>query len=250
MSFETKLRVIHILNHLAIVPAIYYGEWWMFLAALGWWSVIGCVGISAGFHRYLSHKAYKTHPWFEKISLFLGSLAMGGSPLAWAGAHRMHHAYTDKELDPHSPIQKDWWKIYIHYWGRIQVDKRFIADLLKNKTVMWIHRHYFSIITFWALGLTLIDPLLLIFGFCIPAVYAFHAYGQVNAWCHMWGYRTYNTKDHSYNNFVANLITWGEGWHNNHHNKPTNWQFGERWWEFDPAATLIKLVKKSDKYSY
>lgn len=244
MKFESKLRLIHVLNHLAIVPGAYYGEWWMFLMALGWWYVIGCIGISAGFHRYLSHKSYKTYPWFEKLSLFLGCLAMGGTPLGWAGSHRMHHAYADQKLDPHSPVQKDWWKVYIHYWGRIEVHKRFVVDLLKNKTVMWLHRNYFTVITFWALALALIDPLLLIFGFCIPAVYAFHAYGQINAWCHMWGYRTYDTKDYSYNNFLANLITWGEGWHNNHHNKPTNWRFGERWWEFDPAARIIKLIKK------
>ena len=101
MSFEIKLRAIHFFNHLMLIPAFVYGEWWMWIASYAWWAVIGAIGISAGFHRYLSHKAYRTYGWFEKFSLTVGCLATGGTPLGWAGAHRMHHAYADTELNEH-----------------------------------------------------------------------------------------------------------------------------------------------------
>lgn len=239
MSFEIKLRGIHFFNHLMLIPAFVYGEWWMWIMAYLWWAVIGSIGISAGFHRYLSHKAYRTYGWFEKFSLAIGCLATGGTPLGWAGAHRMHHAYADTELDPHSPIKRAWWKIYVHDWGHVKIQRKFIKDLLRNKTVMWLHNHYFKILIVWAMGLALIHPLLGIFGYCIPAVMAFHAYGQINAWGHMWGYRRYNTDDHSYNNPVVNILTMGEGWHNNHHNTPRSWKIGETWWEWDPAAFIL-----------
>ena len=241
LNFSNKLRVIHVLNHLALIPAFIYGPWWAWIVAYCIWLFIGTVGISVGFHRYLAHRAFTTSKWFETLMIYTGCLACGGTPLGWAGSHRMHHAYCDTERDPHSPLILGFWRTYFHVWKPFRIPTKFIRDLLKNPHVKFAQRNYFKIIMWWAALLCLIDPLVMVFGFCVPAVMAFHAYGHINAIGHMFGYRTYETKDAtSRNNWWVNVWTCGEGWHNNHHQFPNKYRIGLKWWEVDPGAWILE----------
>lgn len=239
-NFATNLRTLHVCNHLMLIPAIIYGDWWMWIAAFLWWYVIGTFGISIGFHRLLSHKSFKTYEWFEKFCTYIACLATGGTPLGWVGAHRMHHTYVETEKDPHSPKVIGWFRTYLHLWGDVKIEKRFVKDLLHKKHVMFAHKYYFSIILGWATLLFLINPLLGVFGYCVPATLAFHAYSHINTFGHLFGYRTYDTNDQSRNNWFVNILTCGEGWHNNHHKYPGRYRIGQKWWEWDQSAWILE----------
>ena len=243
LNFSNRLRIVHALNHLALIPAVMYGTWWMWIAGYAfWYCVIGSIGISIGFHRYLSHKSFTTYKWFEALMIYIGCLATGGTPLGWAGSHRLHHAYTDTEKDPHSPLLLGAARAYFHVWEPFRIPSRMIRDLLVNPHIKFCQRHYFKILIGWAGLLFLIDPLLMVFGYCLPAVFAFHAYGHINAFGHIFGYRTYETKDGtSRNNWWVNLLTCGEGWHNNHHKFPNRYRIGLKWWEFDIGARTLEM---------
>ena len=241
VSFSNRLRAVHLVNHLALIPAVMYGEWWMWILAYAWWNVIGTVGISVGFHRYLAHKAFTTYKWFEAVMIYAGCIACGGTPLGWAGAHRLHHAYCDTPKDPHSPAVDGFWRVYFHFWRPFHIPRRLVKDMLKIKHVRIAQKHYFKIVLGWAALLFIIHPMLGLFGFCVPAVMAFHAYGHINALGHMFGYRTYETRDKtSRNNWWVNVWTCGEGWHNNHHKYPSKYRIGLKWWEYDPGAWTLE----------
>lgn len=242
MSFSTKLRILHVFNHLMLIPAFYSGSWWMWLGAFLWWNVLGTVGISACFHRLLAHRSFQAPPWFEKLGLFLGCLATGGTPLGWAGVHRQHHRYVDGPNDPHSPHAIGFLNSYLHLWKRRSIERRFVKDLIRNPTVRFLHRHYFPVLLAWMVLLYAVDFRLGIFVYSIPSVIAFHAYGFINAFGHLWGYRNYDTRDDSRNNWLVNVLTCGEGWHNNHHRFPSHYRIGFKSWEWDPAARLIEIL--------
>ncbi len=237
------LQLLHVANHLLLILGLLWGQWWMWLAGFAWWYVIGTLGISIGFHRLLSHRSFRTYPWFEKLCTYLGCLATGGSPLGWVGVHRMHHQQPDKAGDPHSPLVIGAWRSYTHNWGTLQIKRRHIKDVLKMPHVRFAHRHYFKILLAWAGLLFLIDPLWGIFGYALPSVLAFHAYGQINTFCHYFGYQTHATGDSSRNNWFVNILTCGEGWHNNHHRFPNDYRIGKKFWEWDPGAWVLERCK-------
>lgn len=237
-SNTKKLILIHALCHVAIIPAIVYGEWWMWLGSFLWWQWIAATAISAGYHRYYSHNAFKTGKWYEYYSQFIGLFANPGPALTWASTHRMHHMYSDTEQDPHSPKYKGFWTVYTSYWGEdvTRINRRALAGLAGNKTLRWFYQHYFKLVIAIAVVLAVIDPLLLVFGYCMPVVLAFHGYGLINAYTHKDG--------EPKNSWLANILTAGEGWHLNHHRNSKAWQIGKGWKQPDPGAWFIRLIKE------
>ena len=242
LRFSTKLRCLHIANHVALGFGVIYGEWWMWLGSLLIWNIIGSFGVSIGYHRLLSHRSFRTYPWFEKFCVFLGCLATGGTPLGWVGAHRLHHAYPDKAGDPHSTRQIGFWRTYFHYWGKFHISHSTVRDLLRKPYILFIQRYYFILLLVWAGALYAIHPLLGVFVYSVPAVIAFHAFGLINSLGHTRGYRTYATRDSSRNNWFVNLFTCGEGWHNNHHQFPNNHRIGLAAREYDLSAFLLEKL--------
>lgn len=240
VTAATKLRAFHLAVHLALIPAFVYGDWWMWLGAFGVWFFTGCIGISLGFHRYFSHRSFTCPKWFENTMLFLGCMTGGGTPLSWVGIHRTHHKYSDTEKDPHGPIALTPFQSYTHQWQRPHIPRQMLRDLLKMKNVVFMHRHYWKVIFAWAALLFWIHPLVGLFAFCVPAVFAYHTYAQVNTWCHMFGYRNFDMPgDHSSNNLWM-FWAFGENFHNNHHKFPWSYRVGLRWFEYDPGAWLIE----------
>lgn len=239
MSPSYKLLVIHILCHMAIIPALLYGDVWMWIVSFVWWQWISATAISSGYHRYFSHRSFKTGEWYKWYVQFIGIFANPGPVLTWAATHRMHHAYSDSEKDPHSPKFKGFLKIYTNRWGdSVKIKRRFLTGLISDMSVKFFHTHYFTLSILLAGSLFLVDPLLLIFGYCVPVVLAFHGYGLLNAYTHKDGKPK--------NSFFANILTAGEGWHKNHHDRGGDWRIGRKWWQWDTGAIFIRIIKKGE----
>jgi stearoyl-CoA desaturase (delta-9 desaturase) len=176
--------------------------------------------------------------WALSVAAYL---SLTGSPIGWVSVHRRHHQYSDTVNDPHSPQQLGWRTLFTRY--TFEFNKWEIRDLITNRYHLFLHNYYFGLIALWALTLYLISPTLMLFGFIIPGAFAIWASTTSNMFTHMWGYTNYKTKDTSKNLWWMALLTFGEGWHNNHHRTPTRWSFKVKWWEVDTSGAIIKLIK-------
>lgn len=236
MHNTTKLLINHIFAHLLLIPAFLYGTWWMWLCGFLWWYVIAIVSISGGYHRYYSHKAFKADKWYEWAVNFLGVFSGAGPAMTWAAVHKQHHAYSDTENDPHSYQFKGIGNVYFSIWGySAKIKRKFVKQLIKNPILKLFYDYYFMINISIIVLLFAIHPLLLVFAYGIPVVIAFHGYGLLNLLGHK------NAKPH--NSWIANILTAGEGWHANHHDRAFDYKIGQKWWEIDPTAWFIKLIK-------
>ena len=237
MKPSDKLFAIHIFAHIMIIPALIYGEWWMFLVSLCWWLIIAATAISSGYHRYFSHRSFEVEDWYRWFSQSLALFANPGPVLTWASVHRMHHAYNETELDPHSPNKKGFWKVYCSRWGDgIRIKRRFLRGLIDDSSVVFFHRYYFKLMMILALVLFIIHPLVFVFGLAMPIVLAFHGYGMINAYTHK--------NNTVVNDWIANILTAGEGYHKNHHERPREWMIGNKWYHMDTGSWFIRMIKK------
>jgi fatty-acid desaturase len=216
------------------------------LSLLGYFLYV-CLGVSVTFHRNLCHKSYKTHPWITKFFSFLGCMANTGSSIVWVSIHTKHHLKSDKPGDPHSP-RISGWKIFLLDYPVDDDIKWRMRDLIVDRYHQFLHRYYFAILAAYSLFLFLIGGwYLVIFFHWVPIVLAAVMSNLLNYAGHKsnwWGgYRRYNLSDDSSNNWIWALPSFGEGWHNNHHRHPKNFSCGEKWWEFDISAWVIRLIR-------
>jgi fatty-acid desaturase len=226
--------------HVGAIASLFFFTWKALLVAgLLWW-ISGSLGIGMGYHRLLTHRGYKTPKWVEYFLTICATLTLEGGPIFWVATHRIHHQFTDRDGDPHSPRDGKWWS----HMGWILIGKsmhhdtttlaRYVPDLAKDKFHLWMTRyHYVPMIV---LGLALLGlgglPLLL-WGIFMRTVIGLHATWLVNSVTHIWGSRRFSTRDTSTNNWFVALLTFGEGWHNNHHARPTSSRHGLKWYEVD-----------------
>ena len=218
------------------------------LILLGYF-LYGCLGIVVTYHRGLTHRSYKTRPFITRIFSILGCFAGTGSPLAWIAIHINHHIKSDKPTDPHSPHYKGLKIFMMDYVDDVdKITKWRMRTLVTDKFQQFLHRYYFGIIAAYSITLFLIGGIqLMIFLHWMPATITGIMSNLVNYAGHKpnWigGYRTYTLNDQSTNNWIWAIPSWGESWHNNHHRYPQRFKFGEKWWEFDVSAMIIKLIK-------
>ena len=247
MSYEYKLKLILLTNHLLLVVGLIYADLsWLWLSLIGW-IMFGKVGGEIALHRYLSHKSFETSYWKSRMLIVLSMFNCFGSPIAWCGVHRKHHAVPETKEDPHGGQSA--WRIWTTFWEPFTVETRFVKDLIKDKWIKFIHQHYLKLLLGVYGIVALIDWRIAVFLISIPAVITFHSAGAVNVLFHKCGYRLFNTPDGSTNNTWVNLITLGSGLHNTHHQKPQSWSNKEKWWEIDLPAWIIKtfLLDKRSK---
>jgi len=232
--------------HLACLAVFLTGTTTMALALCGVSYALRMLGITVGYHRYFSHRSFKTSRPLQFVLAFLGCSAAQKGPLWWAAHHRLHHRHADTPDDPHSPRIRGWWWAHV---GWIMVPDhnetpwRGVRDLNRCAELRWLDRNY------WVppLSLAALCWLLggwsgLVWGFCISTVLLHHAIFTVNSLCHIFGRRRYRTADESRNNSFVALITMGEGWHNNHHHYQSSANQGFFWWEIDISYYLIQLL--------
>jgi len=226
--------------HVGAIAALFFFTWKAFAVAFVLWWVAGSLGIGMGYHRLLTHRGYKTPKWVEYILTTCGTLALEGGPIAWVATHRVHHQLTDVEGDPHSPREGGLWA---HMgWiitGRAMHNKakellHFVPELRKDKFHVWITEWHWVPIA--ALGVILYAvgglPVLL-WGLFLRTVLGLHFTWLVNSATHMWGSRRFITNDTSKNSFWVAILTFGEGWHNNHHAHAQAARHGIVWYEID-----------------
>jgi len=205
------------------------------------------MGITIGFHRYLTHRGFRTNRAVKAMLLILGSMAVEGPALAWAANHRKHHALSDREGDPHSPVDGFW---HAHlgwlFIGQNADPQVYARDLKEDKLVVFISRTFII----WA-ALTLIIPFAiggwqgLIWGGLVRVFITHHVTWSVNSVCHTFGQRPFTTRDRSRNQWVVGLLALGEGWHNNHHAFPRSALHGLRWYQFDLSGLTIRLLERT-----
>lgn len=226
--------------HIGAVAALFMFTWPALIAALVLWWVSGSLGVGMGYHRLLTHRGYKTPKIVEYFLTLCGTLALEAGPIAWVTTHRIHHAHTDRPGDPHTPREGTWWA----HMGWILTGtaqrydestcRRYAPDLMKDPVHRWFERYYYvPLIGLGALLLAIGGWPMFMWGIFLRVTFNLHATWLVNSATHMWGTRRFDTKDDSRNSWWVALLSWGEGWHNNHHAHPTAARHGLTWYEVD-----------------
>lgn len=220
--------------------------------------LLGSIGICLGYHRLLSHRSFQVPQWLEYTIALIGAAALQGGPMFWVAGHRLHHAHTEDEIkDPYSARKGFWWShmLWIFYPHPDFFDRdryqRFAPDLAGDPFYLWLDR-YFLLLQLPLAGLLYLlgGWSFVVYGVFVRAVVLWHTTWMINSVTHVWGYRTFASKDNSRNLWWAALFTYGEGWHNNHHAYPHVAKAGWQWWELDMtwwAISVLRFVKLATK---
>lgn len=248
LTHNQTVRGLQIFNHLLLIAGVAYvattGQWHWLLVSLYFYIVTGMLGVNIGYHRLLSHRSFKTYAPIEKLVSIIGVLTTIGSPMAWVAIHRQHHRAAETEQDPHSPYHLGKFNAWVGFWNYLPLSPKLVKDMRKDNFQKFLHKYYLEIIVGYCIVLALINPWLVIFGYAIPACLCLHSTSAIIVIAHYHGYRTHDIKDESRNSWIAHLMSLGEGWHNNHHANGGRWNTQEKWWEIDPPALVIRLIKK------
>jgi stearoyl-CoA desaturase (delta-9 desaturase) len=243
----------HSVNLLPLV-LVHMGALAIFWTGSNWYDWVVLTGFmyfrgmfqTVGYHRYFSHRSFKTTRWFQFLLGFCCCTNLQQGPLWWAVYHRHHHKHSDHEGDPHSPFHGGFWWAYCG-WLFVPLDPNWktVSDLAKYRELVWLERLWqlpgllVAGLCFWIGGWSL-----LCVGFCLSAVVVFHLTFAVNTFAHLSGERAYETTDQSRNNVLLGILTLGDGWHNNHHRFPHAAQAGIKWWQVDRAFRVICFLEK------
>ena len=237
--------------HLGAVAALFTFNWRAFAVAVFLYWVATGLGISMGYHRLHTHRSYKVPVWMEYSFAICGTLTLEGGPIFWTAIHRIHHQKSDQPGDPHSPREGAWWA----HMGWILMGEtkhnntallaKYAPDLAKDRFYVWLNDYHWIPIVALSVILAVVGGLpMVLWAVCFRVVFGLHATWLVNSATHMWGGRRFATRDDSRNNWWVALISFGEGWHNNHHAHPTSARHGLAWYEFDMSWLQIKLLKR------
>lgn len=234
------MTTIMVALHLAALAAVFFFTWKALVVSIVMWWVAGSLGIGMGYHRLLTHRGYKTHKWIEYFLTTCGALALEGGPISWVATHRIHHQNTDKDGDPHSPRDGGFWSHmgWILTGRAMHRDRNellpYAPDLRKDKFHLWMSKWHvvpcvLVAVVFYAIG----GWPWVFWGVFVRTVLSQHFTWLVNSATHMWGTQRFETGDTSTNSFWVAFLTFGEGWHNNHHAQPQSARHGHTWYELD-----------------
>jgi fatty-acid desaturase len=250
-----------IVIHLGAIAALFMFSWKNLAVALFlYWMCTG-LGISLGYHRLHTHRSFKVPLWLEYFFAVCGALTLEGGPIFWVATHRLHHQKSDQPGDPHSPREGAWWA---HIgWLLVGESKhsdtkmmaKYTPDLSKHRFYTWLNSYHWTLTFMLAAVLFVAGGIstsgfnlkgavgMVLWGTFLRICAGLHATWAVNSATHMWGGRRFNTRDDSRNNVAVALITFGEGWHNNHHAHPTSARHGLAWYEFDISWITLKIMR-------
>jgi stearoyl-CoA desaturase (delta-9 desaturase) len=226
--------------HVASIAALFFWSWPALISAVVLYWVAGSLGIGMGFHRLLTHRGYRVPKLVEYFLATCGTLALEGGPIQWVVTHRIHHAYADRPGDPHTPRDGGWWAhvgwilrgtAQNHDQATIE---HYAPDLTRDRYYLWLNRYFY--IPLIVVGIALFafgGWSVLLWGVFLRVTLALHATWLVNSATHMWGRRRFDTDEDSRNSWWVAILSFGEGWHNNHHAHPTSARHGFRWYEID-----------------
>lgn len=236
--------------HILAFTALFYFSWANLIAAVILWWVAGSLGIGMGYHRLLTHRGFKTPKWVEYFLSICGTMAIQSGPLSWVTTHRIHHAFTETERDPHSPHHTGYWA-HIGWifrgtaqnqsWATIQ---RYCPDFANDRFHQILNKYYYVPTILLAVALFFIGGWsMILWGVFLKTVAGWHFTWLVNSATHMWGSRRFDGRDDSRNNALIAAVSFGEGWHNNHHAYPRSARHGLAWYEFDVNWIQIRFLE-------
>ena len=236
-----------LVHGVAVAGAIMVGWGWAAFAWLAGGYAVRMFAITAGYHRYFAHRAFKTSRAFQFILAVVAMSSAQRGPLWWATHHRHHHKFSDQPEDVHSPRQRGFW--YSHAGWLLgsrhsATDFERVKDFAKYPELRWLNNNDMLIAVAWGFVLAGIGgTTALVWGHFVPLVLTWHVTFTINSLAHVWGSRRYATSDDSRNNAVLALLTFGEGWHNNHHHYQRSARQGFYWWEIDLSFYVLKVLE-------
>ena len=239
------MTTIHLVALLAFLPSNF--SWSAVgIAFILYWLTAG-IGITLGYHRLVTHRSFDTPKWLEYLLVFCGTLACQGGPISWVGLHRIHHKYSDHEGDPHDSNLGFWWS----HMGWMIINNpanefvpRYTKDIAEDPFYQFCEKYFIPIqvvlglLLYWWGGWSFV-----LWGIFLRLVVVFHCTWFVNSATHKFGYQTHESNDNSRNCWWVALVTFGEGWHNNHHAYQYSARHGLQWWEIDMTWMTIQLLQ-------
>ncbi len=261
--YAVPLTLVHVLSLLAFIP--YFFSWSGLVVGIMGHFVFGMLGITIGYHRLLTHQGFSCPKWMEYTLAIMGVCTLQDSPARWVAVHRIHHKHSDEQPDPHSPLVSFlWghvgWLLFVNRdHASITGFEKYVRDLLRQpfymrleRNALWLFVFVFHALAIAAVGFGIglytsglqagiqLGLSWLIWGVIVRTVFVLNGTWAVNSIGHIWGYRNYETKDSSRNNWFVALISHGEGWHNNHHADQRSAQHGHKVWELDMSWWVIR----------
>ncbi len=245
--------------HLGALAALFFFTWPRLLVMAVLYVLAIKVGIGMCYHRLLTHRGYQVPRWLEYVMTVCATLALEGGPIFWVGTHRLHHQFSDREGDPHTPREGGWWAHagWLLFGQSLHAQTQALAnyapDLGRDRFHVWLSKYHWlpisvSAVLLVALGWLFGGPVnglaMLLWGVFLRVTLGLHATWLVNSATHMWGSRRFPTRDGSRNNWWVALLTGGEGWHNNHHAHPVSARHGLTWYELDTNFWGIWLLAR------
>lgn len=258
--------IVPFLALLAALPVAWgWGLGWVDIVLAAAWYTLTCLGVTVGFHRYFTHGSFKAKRWMRVTLAVAGSLAVQGPILHWVADHRRHHAFSDKEGDPHSPwlfgtspaaLVRGFWHAHMGWLfdPRLTNQQRFVPDLLADRDIRTVHR-LFGLLT----AITMAAPAVIgglvtwswwgaitafFWASLVRVTFLHHISWSVNSICHMIGERPFSARDNSANVWPLAILSMGESWHNLHHADPTCARHGVKRGQIDISARLIWLFER------
>src|SRR5881394_184551 len=250
-SYVRLTTVSFTLVHVAaIVAAVVWWSWGGVALALGSY-LVRMIIVTAAYHRYFSHRAFRTSRVFQFVLAFLAQTAGQKGVIWWASHHRWHHKTSDTPRDVHSVRQRGLWYAHVGWvlggdWNGTERD--LVKDLERFPELRFLNQSALEIVPMVLLGaafLLLGGVHTFVWGFLVSSVLLWHGSFSVNSLAHLVGGRRYATNDDSRNSFLLALATTGEGWHNNHHHYPSAARQGFRWWEIDVTYYVLWLLERA-----
>jgi fatty-acid desaturase len=234
--------------HILAIVAFWFFSWPNLIVAIVLhWMAVG-FGISLGYHRLHTHRGFKTSKGFEYFLAICGALTLEGGPIFWVATHRQHHQLSDQDGDPHSPrdgglwAHMGWILFGDTHHNNTELMGKYAPDLGRDPVYRWLNTyHYVPLVTVGLLLLVLGGWSMVLWGVFLRVVVGLHGTWLVNSATHMWGSRRFETRDDSRNSWWVALLTFGEGWHNNHHAHPVSARHGLAWYEFDISWITLKV---------
>ena len=257
ISWKTTIYIAGM--HVGAIAALFFFSWQGLVAFFILHFMSACLGVTLGYHRLLTHGSFLCHRPLKYLLTICGMLSSEGSPLFWVATHRKHHVHSDEPEDPHSPRHGFWWAHMLWLHPRLKDEdldamfKRWAPDLYKDPVMRFFHNWFILVPIVTGIMLYLAGEYLMggigismvLWGLCARVVAVYHGTWFVNSATHMWGYKNYETKDDSRNNWWVAFLSYGEGWHNNHHAYQRLAKHGHRWWEVDITYMMIWCLKKT-----
>lgn len=267
-NYNTRKKILDLIANIPFL-SVHIGALFVFFVSFSWWAVALCVsfylirmfGITGGFHRYFSHRTFKTSRVFQFILGVIATASAQRGPLWWAAHHRHHHRHSDTEDDVHSPVHQGFFWSHIgwiisSYSEPTMYDR--VKDLMKYRELYILNKFHMVVpfcfgIAIFAIGnyLGVLFPnsgitgaSFLVWGFFLSTTLLYHGTFCINSLAHVFGNKRFQTDDESRNSLLLALITLGEGWHNNHHRYPGSERQGFYWWEIDITHMALWLLSK------